>query len=517
MRPNSLFFDRSGGKSLARAVSVSLTVLFLVLLGYMLIRYKHFAYLLRTELLLTPMFGWLLLGYGSVAVLSVVVIRRINCRVRRHPVLWTGFVFLVAFLMRGFVLLALQASALGGGQEKIQLQILFLPQNMPSLLLCVLGALSCAAVYWIARFVDDGSAGAAGLMFALYPAGIFASREQLSLQISLLFVLLAVLFALAAFSAQRRVSAVVMASLSAGSLALCAVALETFWLVVLAFAAVWVVLFVGSIACKNVPQRLIFTILAFCAVFFSVRGLTLDLPGWGPLDQNLSGAVSAGAAQQAREGEAILDQLNWDTLQKGYAVQGAPIRLDQSVTNLWLEKDAALGHTIEAPLFRNSALRPLGEAIRLMDFFFVAGVLLFAWIGALLRRSGGAGDLLLWLLLLWVGAHLFSDRQTMTRVLGMPLLIIFAANGVFSLTGTEPRPTEKNKYDACLHHGALNLGDFPPREESGACPEAFHPASSGAGSTKASGLYAAMEADLGKQAPHETHNKHTIETIGEKT
>ena len=62
MRPNSLFFDRGGRQGLARAVSMIITIVFLVLVGYSIIRYKHFAYLLRTELFSTPQFGWLVLG-----------------------------------------------------------------------------------------------------------------------------------------------------------------------------------------------------------------------------------------------------------------------------------------------------------------------------------------------------------------------------------------------------------------------------------------------------------------------
>ncbi|MEZ4509810.1 MAG: hypothetical protein R2881_09410 [Eubacteriales bacterium] len=68
-----------------------------------------------------------------------------------------------------------------------------------------------------------------------------------------------------------------------------------------------------------------------------------------------------------------------------------------------------------APAFSASKLG-FAEAIRLMDFFYIAAIFLFAWIGGLLR--GGAGDLLLWVFLAWAITHLFSDRQMITRALG---------------------------------------------------------------------------------------------------
>ncbi|MEZ4509808.1 MAG: hypothetical protein R2881_09400 [Eubacteriales bacterium] len=104
MRPNSLFFDRGGKQGLARAVSMIITMAFLVLVGYSIIRYKHFAYLLRTELLTTPQLGWLLLCYAVVALLSIGIIRWANCRVKRMPALWAIGIFIIALLPRLFVL-----------------------------------------------------------------------------------------------------------------------------------------------------------------------------------------------------------------------------------------------------------------------------------------------------------------------------------------------------------------------------------------------------------------------------
>ena len=114
MRPNSLFFDREQQRGFTRVMSVFITIAFLVSIGYILIRYKRFAYLLHGELLTTPMFGWLLLLYAALAFLFVFVIRWSNCRVKRLFALWVVAILLAAVLPRAFVLLSLRAPAFGG-------------------------------------------------------------------------------------------------------------------------------------------------------------------------------------------------------------------------------------------------------------------------------------------------------------------------------------------------------------------------------------------------------------------
>ena len=144
--------------------------------------------------------------------------------------------------------------------------------------------------------------------------------------------------------------------------------------------------------------------------------------------------------------------------------RGRPVHLDENLAQLWLEQDGALSRETGDSAFRASALSPFAQGIRLLDFFYIAGIFLFAWIGALLRRRGGAGDLLLLVFLVWALAHLFSDRQAITRALGVPILMILASYGVFAIAGTEPRPKEHGKYASCVNRGALNFGDIPPTD-----------------------------------------------------
>ncbi|MDP3447595.1 MAG: hypothetical protein Q8S22_05990 [Eubacteriales bacterium] len=500
MRPNSLFFDRGGKQGLARTVSMLITIAYLVLIGYILIRYKRFTYLFDEAFFTTPMFGWLLLSYIALAVLFVFILRWANCRVRRRPALWAVAVFAVAMVPRAFLVIQLNPAYLTQGW--IGAFAALLRQDAIPLVLSAVSALSAAVVYLIARRFDEGSAPAAGLLFALYPANIVLAQRQCVMQAVVLFALLSVLFALVAFSALRRGRAMAFSALSGLSFALCGVALASVWLLALAFGVFWLVLFLASFRIEKEPLRLLLIALAFCAVFFSLRALAFEMPAWGSIDANLSEVMQKNAAQQAREGVALLDSLNWENLQQGYDLQGNPVRLDHNIVRLWLEKDGALLAATNTAAFSAAGLSNLMQGVRLLDFFYIAGIFLFAWIGGLLRRSGGAGDLLLWVFLVWALSHLLSDRQMITRALGVPILMMFAANGVFAIVGTEPRPKERSKYAYCVNRGALNLGDIPPagmQQDRSDGVFSVTKADAGARPAASGGLYAAMEADISQR------------------
>ena len=507
MRPNSLFFDRTNQKSLSSAVSFAITIAFLALMGYILIRYQRFGYLLRTELMTTPMFGLLLVCYVALAVFAIVAIRWANCRVRRMPVLWAISIFLVAILPRAGYLLALRAPSFGGAVlGRANLSAFFAADNRLSVILLLISALCSVVLYLIARYLDDGSAPAAGLLFALYPANVALARLAGGFPIVLLLALLAVLFALAAFSAEKRGRAAALSAMAGGVLALCGAVLASAWLIALALFIMWLVLFLSSLQQQQERRRLLVIAVSFLSIFFALSMAVRLSPARDPLDLNLSGANEAGLTQQLRDGDEIIDQFNWNTLQQGYGVQGHPVRLDQSLADLWLEKDAALASESASSEVMNAGLTNLLSGIRLLDFFFLAGVYLFAWIGGLLRRRGGAADLLLWVILLWAGAHLFSDRQAITRLLGAPLLMIFASYGAFALVGTEPRPKETHKYESCVNRGALNLGDIPPNSAGLNQTGAFHPKTGGAKGDSAGGVFGAMEAQLRQPKKPEEQN-----------
>ena len=78
MKQGGLFFARGEERGIARAASLFITIAFLAFIGYVIVRYKYFTYILREQVMTTPMFGWLLLGYLLLAVVFLVLIRRLN-------------------------------------------------------------------------------------------------------------------------------------------------------------------------------------------------------------------------------------------------------------------------------------------------------------------------------------------------------------------------------------------------------------------------------------------------------
>ncbi len=443
MRPNSLFFDRGGTRNAARTVSMLITIVFLAFAGYILIRYKSFTYVLREEFLTTPVFGWLLVGYLLLLVVFALVIRWANCRVRRRPALWALAIFIIALTPR--IALLLQSQSVGADGTG---NLLFgLSADM--LLLSGVTSFCAVLIYLIARRFDEGSAPAAGLLFALYPANLAVTRSMGDVYGSVLFALASVLLLLLAFSFPRRVRAALLAALSGAALTVGCIVLDSLCLVTLAYAAFWLVLLLASLRQKKELMRLLLVALAFGVVFFGLSAIGLEPGGRGKLDL-LNGFFANGSAV---DGSAY----NFDELRDGFVSDGGPARIAQNVMHVWMEKSESLGAV-------SGADPALLRGLSLMDFFFVAGVFLFAWFGALLRRRGGAGDLLLWIFLIWAAAHLLGGQQALVRSLGMPFLLMFAAYGFFAVVGPRRHSKSTPSGAACVNQTMTGTGEIPPRE-----------------------------------------------------
>lgn len=77
--------------------------------------------------------------------------------------------------------------------------------------------------------------------------------------------------------------------------------------------------------------------------------------------------------------------------------------------------------------------RNVDNAFSLLDFFYVAAIYLFAFIGVLLGRNTQSLDLFLILIILgWASVHLLIEVQTRYRFLAMPFLCIFAGMGSYN-------------------------------------------------------------------------------------
>lgn len=479
MRPNSLFFDRGGRQSFARNLSMIITIAFLALIGYIVIRYKSFAFVFRNELFTTPMLGWLFLGYALFVVAFTFIIRWANCRVHRIPLLWALAVFLLALAPR--VLVNLVAASAGGAITSADVSAFF---AQPAFYTSVILSLSAMLVYLIARRFDEGSAPAAGLLFALYPANIFFSQNWAFIYLDVLLVLFSVLLLLIAFSSLRQWSIALLAAFSGALLALGSVQLVSLRILAIAYGLFWLVLFLSSLRQKREILRLVTIALAFSIVFFGLHASGLAAKGRSQMDNMIGFSTQNASMQQDANTKSEWSAFRLESLRDGLLANDKPASFDQTVMHLWMEKDESIALPSAGSAAQNNMLTPLLQGIRLLDFLFVAGILLFSWFGALLRRRGGAGDLLLWVFFTWAVAHFFSEQQFITRALSMPFLVILAAYGYFAIVGAQPGAKHAPQRATCVNLGALALGEIPPQE----------PRPGGSG-----GLYDEMERSLAAQ------------------
>ena len=507
MRPNSLFFDRGGAKNFFRIMSLFITTVFLAFVGYILIRYKYFTYILREELLTTPNFGWLLMVYVAVFVAFVLVLRWANCRVKRTPAIWALALFLIALAPRLYFFSRIQyvptsdfvnyynmgLAFVNGNPADIAsvvssynipafaglgvlngLIMLVLGTSVRSLQLaqCLITSLSCVMVYLIARRFDEGSAPLAGLLFALYPANILYTQVTSNQHMAVFFALLSILLILNAFSSERRVRAGGFSALSAVALLLSYYSHPSTITTFLAFALFWLVLFLSSIRKKKELLRLAIIAFVFCVAYFGLRAgadAALRANGYiGSLRPSSSSLVKIIFGLNRETGGAYsvsdLNLLQKHPVSERRAVALQLIRerltqgdllglFDTKIVRLWMVKDTCFGWPLYGIASVPDDLSLLLQGYLLLDFFYVAAIFLFAWIGGLLRRRGSAGDLLLWVLLGWMGVHLLIEIQTRYRYFGMPLLMIFAAYGFFAIVGAQ---SKKKQAKACVNAGTTS-------------------------------------------------------------
>ncbi len=432
MRADYPVYDQNRARGIPRAVSVFTTVVFLALVGFILIRYRNFTYLLREKPFFTPHFLYLAAGYVALILIFTVLIRRTNCAKKRLPGVWAAAILLLALAPRLFLLL--RGFSPETGEELYTVCSIVVPARLLVLIQIIASAGSAVVMYLIALRVDENSAPAAGILLALYPADIVGAMMPGGTQLSTVLALASLLLLLLAFSSVRRIRAVLAAAFSGLLLLLAGGMTESMRVVAAAYALFWVIVFFSSFGCRREPARLLLIALAFVAVFF---GLNAALPREGAarslFPDVLSGRSEAGSPD---------DIPDWDSIRGRFVSDGGPSRFDKDISRLWMQEDDVFDRAASASALPEGDIALLRAAQRL-DFFFVAGVFLFAWIGALLRRRCGTGELLLLTLLVWMGAHLFMDFGTNGRDIAVPLLILFAAYGFFAVVGAGHRRNDK--------------------------------------------------------------------------
>lgn len=497
MKQGGLFFARGEERGIVRAASLFITIAFLAFIGYVIVRYKYFTYILREQVMTTPMFGWLLLGYLVLAVVFLVLIRRLNRRGFCSPWFWGALIFVLALGLRYFAFAHIVYSPTSDFQNYYKMGIAFTKGDYAAIaeqaagyrissfsglgvlnglimLLsgtsvrsfqmaqCVITSLSCVAVYLLARRFDEGSAPAAGLLFAFYPANIVFSQVTSNQHLAVLFALLALWLAHLALNETRPVRTLVYALFGGGLLLLSYYAHPSTATTLIALGIVWLVMLLAAIRKRKEFLRLLLAGAVFCVGFFALRaGADAGFRAAGlsyPTSVNSSylAKVVIGLNPETTGGYSESDWgMIWaqpESEQNAFCVRVIRERLQQpdlfglfdtKLLRMWMVPDGSFGWATEeaCPV---SPAPPSDEILardnwlagaKLLDFFYVALLFVLAWIGGLFRRHGSAGDLVLWALMGWMGVHLLIEIQSRYRYFGMPLLMILAAYGVFCLLG----------------------------------------------------------------------------------
>lgn len=487
------YFDRYGERGSARGVSIFLSAVFLLFVGYILVRYQYFTYIVRDEVFSTPMFGRLVLGYAGVFALFAALIYVAGRRGKSHPVVWGIGIFCVALALRLAVYQVIVYTPESDFQNYYRMGVAFaqgdyaciaetsagyhIPEfsglgvingllmtafgtNLRSfqLVQCVVTALTCVVIYGIARHIDRRAAPAAGLLFAFYPANIFYSQVTSNQHLGVLFSLLAVLLLLSAKEPEQTWKALCFGFAAAVALLISQFSHPSTATTLLAFA---LYLLTSAIAARKQRKKCARTLLVavvLMAAFFGLHAAAnAAMTRAGLLDEealanssylakiviglnpDTEGAYSEsdwGAiyAQPADERNSFCLALIRERLEQN----DLPDLMDLKILRMWMVKDASFDWATRGTDNMDTVSDSFAvqfdaftRAYILLDFFYVAAVYLFAWIGILLRRrENGALDLLLWVVLGWMGVHLLIEIQTRYRYLAMALLMVMATVGL---------------------------------------------------------------------------------------
>jgi hypothetical protein len=513
MKQGGLFFARGEERGISRVASLFITIAFLAFIGYVIVRYKYFTYILREQVMTTPMFGWLLLGYLVLAVVFLVLIRRLNRKGFCSPWFWGALIFVLALGLRYFAFVHIVYSPTSDFQNYYNIGVAFTKGDFAAianqaseyhisslsglgvlnglimlltgtsvrsfqLAHCAIASLSCVAAFLLARRFDEGSAPAAGLLFALYPANIVFSQVTSNQHLAVLFALLALWLAHLSLSETKPVRTLVYSLLGGILLLLSYYSHPSTATTLLALGIVWLVLLLAAVRKRKEFLRLLLAGAVFCVGFFALRvGTNMGLRAAGlsyPTTVNSSylTKVVIGLNEETTGGYSESDWgMIWaqpESEQNAFCLQEIQKRLQQpdlfglfdtKLMRMWMVPDGSFGWATEevcpvSPAPPSDAIQARDNWLagaKLLDFFYVALLFVFAWIGGLFRRHGSAGDLLLWVLMGWMGVHLLIEIQTRYRYFGMPLFMILAAYGVFCLLGGagkalhHARPNAQNK------------------------------------------------------------------------
>ncbi len=480
------------------------TFVFLLFVGYIVVRYRYFTYILREELFFTPMFASSVVLYVGLLMISVLLYPRLASVPVPVCALAVFFLALVARLaIRPYVIYEPQSDMAGYYQmgitfyngdysliaesavnyqipDFVGLGVLFgLIAKVvgPGVLgfqlaFCTVTALSAMMVYLVAQTVHRPAAPIAGLLFAFYPANIIFSQVLTNQHLNVLFSLVSVFLLIYALRTKKIWLAALLALLSGLSLLVAQYAHPSTATTVVAFALYWLALLIGVLKRREAWLPLATAALAFALGLCGGRGLAnvyfyandlmnqeAQLPTCY-LSKVVVGLNHDTQGMYSHEDYAAVASRPYEE-QNAYCLSLIRERtadipalldlLDTKIRCLWMYKDTAFGWSIFGLEDRILAEREEGidspvredfytrrvfiqKAYNLLDFFYVAALYLFSFLGVLLTRGKKSAFLLLLLVPLgWMAIHLLSEVQTRYRYFAMPFFCMFAAMGIWEI------------------------------------------------------------------------------------
>lgn len=508
------YFARFGEKGFGRGVSVFLTVSAALILGYLVVRYRYFTYIVKEEFFTTPFFFDFLAVYIASALLCIPLYFSLR---NRHALLCAACVFCLALIPRlliGFLFEYVpqndfanyfkMGQAFCAGDYRTILQTaqgyqisdflgtgvlfgwigkLFTPTVHGYLIAnSVMTSCICVLVYAITRTFHTKAALLSAFLFALYPANISMVHMTNNQHPAVLFLMLSLYLVISAVSAKHLWTTILLGCASGLSLLISQFAHPSTVTTVIAVSLYLIVLFIGAMKQKRALLKTVCLMAAFLGCYFGGRipahmyfdslgilskeqmpatcYLSKVVVGLNPETYGAYSADDYGmiASLPAQEQNATCIRIIRERLASNSDLLDF---FDTKLLRTWIVKDTAFGwplygiwdqiqteaESIDSPL-RNQMrdrINRVTQAYQLLDFFYVAMLLLFALIG-ILMRSRGPSDLFVWTLLGWIGVLLLTEIQTRYRYPAMPIICMFAGVGIFGLCSALGRiPFRKQK------------------------------------------------------------------------
>lgn len=297
------YFARFGEKGLGRGVSVFLTVCAALILGYLVVRYRYFTYIIKEEFFTTPFFFDILAVYIASALLCIPLYFALR---DRHVLLCAACVFCLALVPRlliGFLFEYVpqndfmnyfrMGQAFCAGDYQVILQTaqgyqisdflgtgvlfgwigkVFTPTVHGYLIAnCIMTSCICVLVYAITRTFHAKGALLSAFLFALYPANISMVHMTNNQHPAVLFLMLSLYLVICAVRAKRLWATILLGCASGLSLLISQYAHPSTVTTVIAVSLYLFVLTIGAIQQKRALLKIVCLMAAFLGCYYGGR------------------------------------------------------------------------------------------------------------------------------------------------------------------------------------------------------------------------------------------------------